>query len=54
LEVGKQVQAEEPIPVGKDFCPRLGDFGHMAFVVAPIMGYLGHSEHFDLEYLETV
>jgi len=32
----------------------VGDFGHMAFEVAPIAGYLGHREYFDLEYLGTV
>ena len=50
----KRVQLEEPIPASKDFSPIVGDFGHMAFDSAPIVGYLGHREDFDLEHLETV
>lgn len=45
---------EKPIPVGKDFDPKVGDFSHMASEVAPIANYCDQREDSDLEYLETV
>lgn len=39
---------EEPIPAGKDFVPRVGDFGHMAFEATPIAYYLDQGEDSNL------
>ena len=48
------IGGSNPIPDGKDFVPIVEVFGHMAFVFAPIVGYLGHREDFDLEHLGTI
>lgn len=43
-----------PSLVVRILAPQWGDFGHMAFEVAPIADYLDDKEDSDLEYLVIV
>lgn len=43
-----------PIPVGKDFVPKVEDFFYKAFDFSPTVGYLARREDSNLESLEIV